>query len=208
MDPLTGLAIGGFAHSSFNNLMNYFQQLDVFDWNKKQIKIQRDREDTAVQRRVEDLKKAGLHPTLAAGGAGSQSAPAHNLNAPQQEISENILASMHMKAGIEHTLAQNALLELQAQHQSTMNAIANNEKKVSDHDTALKLKSPVRSDAGSILGVDVNTAHQYTEKALEEAVSFFSKIPRWARGYVKGYAKIFAPWLPQSLLNKIPWLKD
>jgi tetrahydromethanopterin S-methyltransferase subunit F len=47
--------------------------LDILDFNKNMANLQMIREDTAVQRYVEDLKRAGLSPILAAGGVASTS---------------------------------------------------------------------------------------------------------------------------------------
>lgn len=66
-----------------------------------------EREDTAVQRRVKDLKAAGLSPTLAAGSAAAASAPIR-VEAPA--FKRDIDAQ---NAGIAQTKAQRELTVLQ-----------------------------------------------------------------------------------------------
>lgn len=71
---LGGAALGGIG-SIFNNERNIAFQKEAQDWNKWAQQVTWEREDNAVQRRMADMMKAGLHPTLAAGNAAQAGSP-------------------------------------------------------------------------------------------------------------------------------------
>lgn len=77
-------AIGGIAAEK----KNYQLQKSQLDWQKGQWEEVKQREDTAIQRRMEDLTAAGMNPILAAGGSGASTQQAPVLSAPQRNAEQ------------------------------------------------------------------------------------------------------------------------
>ena len=108
-------AIPGYAEKK-----NYAQQRNVFEWQKAVQQTNWQREDNAVQRRVADLKGAGLSPVLAAGSA-AQAGPPVSVTAPQrQPISVidkalQVMAMMRQHVDISRTEAETDAILAQAE---------------------------------------------------------------------------------------------
>jgi len=82
---------------------HYGLQLDAMDWQKWSQAQTWKREDTAVQRRMFDLKQAGINPLLAAGSAAQTSGPIRPQTpsqAPQQDTPQRQGGALEAVAGM------------------------------------------------------------------------------------------------------------
>ena len=106
------LDVAGLSYGIYQDQRNYKNQKDQQDWQKAQVEIDRYREDTAVQRRIADLRAAGLSPTLAAGSA-AQSHHAPQIDAAQRrkENTAAMIALATQKADIARTRAETERLK-------------------------------------------------------------------------------------------------
>lgn len=125
MDPLSiaSTAIGGI--SAIGDLvmggLNYANQKEQQQWERNKYEQALSREDSAIQRRVADLKAAGLSPVLAAGSGATTMAPIKS-SAPQfhTDAGDKALqaitvqaALMQQKANIAKTAEETQLIKLQ-----------------------------------------------------------------------------------------------
>lgn len=133
-----------YAYETMNADRNFALQQEQVAWQKAMQKEAWNREDNAVQRRVDDLRAAGLSPTLAAGSAASSSSPitigaAQHANVKHDDVPlvaknysvvEAALGAasqfeqlMQQKANISRTKAEENLINLNVEKQKTENHV-------------------------------------------------------------------------------------
>lgn len=114
LDPISGIVDAGanLINSIGSNVTAArnleFQQQNL-DYQKAMQRMAWSREDNAVQRRVADMRAAGINPVLAAGGAAQSSAPI-TVTTPQADFKPVGVNALGMRA----TMAQIAQTEEQA----------------------------------------------------------------------------------------------
>lgn len=156
---------------------NYVMQMDNLEYQKKLQQEIFAREDNAVQRRAEDLEKAGLSKTLAAGNAAS-AGQAISTNAPQKDSSfaksmQNINIASSLVSQVQQFNRANE--ELASLKQSNINAsvqqgILNENLAQARLDTMMKAR-----DYGIIMGMP-NVLSTNASNPLYQGFSQFLKL--------------------------------
>ncbi len=166
----TGL---GFISNAVTNGLNYKLQKENLAYQKDLQKIMFAREDNAVQRRVSDLRKAGLSPVLAAGSAAS-AGPVISTSAPQRVSDLNGFMAL---AQIGTMLAQQQKAQSEAEiarlnyEQNKMNTDYFKENGISPIEANMSLSQLLVNKFNSE-GNDV------LDRILEGVAKFFERYPK------------------------------
>ncbi len=116
------------AHEA--NRLNFQSQQNLLNWQKEAQQTTWNREDSATQRKVADLKAAGISPHMAAGGGASSSGPVSGMKAPQRDPNVSLRGMEGMQkvvesfANIAQTLAQTQVLNAEGSIRKTSSQIA------------------------------------------------------------------------------------
>lgn len=151
---------------------NYKLQKDLFDYNKKLQERIFEREDTAVQRKVEDTRAAGLSPVLTSGssarsgGIVGQKAPQKGLAAVAQKTQ-----LYQMVADVSKTVAEVAYINAQKDKTrvETENAVELHPHKLSEAMDKANITSKTMQDV-----IDMST--HASKRATHEATMAEDKV--------------------------------
>lgn len=141
--------------------MNYNLQRDIFQYQKRVQKKLWQREDNAMQRRSEDLEKAGFSRVLAVGQGGAQSGPAVSVTAPQKNPTPgpNLIGAImdiaNMKATIANTLAQNKLIKQQIETSKATGEKLKTDKEEKDWNILKAKEMNMSTNNNSIVGRNI-----------------------------------------------------
>lgn len=174
------------------NDLNYQLQKDDLAYRKDLQNLMFQREDNAVQRRVSDLRKAGLSPVLAAGSSAS-SGPVVSTSAPQRVSDLNgymalaQIGTMLANQQKAQTEAENARLIYE---QNKMNTDYFKDNGISPVESGMSLSqllvNKFNSEGNDVLDRILEGVAKFFEREPREGIPF-SGFPSWSSPMVKPF---------------------
>lgn len=200
---LMALGAAGMALSGVASLGNLGMGIMDYNYRKNLQQEIFSREDSSIQRRVADLKAAGLSPVLAA-GQGASAGAVVSTEAPQYKGNplQDAMQLMQMKQNIEQTEAQKAYLAMQAQGKSIENAISSMDlKKYIETGVNPRSGTSIAKQFQDLYSVIGSPIGQQVKKDLQSKIQFHGDLVKQIpKTEVKGEIKKIGP-EPQWLIN-------
>lgn len=194
-----GAVVGG--SSLLGSYLNYQSQANNLSYQKGLQKQIFEREDNAVQRRVSDLKAAGLSPVLAAGSAAG-TGQVVKTDAPQFEgitqAAQSALNAMTVDSNLETQKATRKLIEQQTATSMKQGLAASSqaykssqEGKAIEHDLAIVNSTGGRyfSSTPGKIGQDVVGTIQKGGEVLSDAWTQYDQLVGKARSWMENLGK-------------------